>query len=175
MMNIVGVLATGEYVWRTHSSHVHDDGASAHLAAALAKVIPSAARVTKTFVPFDQAIGVCECVVTSEADDIFFAKRPGRHGLTRFVRNREPVPCDTLAVIIARDWHDGARFNLITSFIGASAEPEPWDEGAFLREPTPVLQAEARKRAFDFWASHAMVAGGSQEYDPATETTSCPW
>jgi hypothetical protein len=87
-------------------------------------------------------------------DEIVFAKRPGRFGLTRFVKNRKPEPCSKVVVILKKGNYD--EVVLVTAFVGHRPEPEPWDRNA-----TAKSQA--------FWSTRALV-WGSEPIVPGTET-----
>jgi hypothetical protein len=83
------------------------------------------------------------------------AQRPHRRGPTRFVKGREPEPCDTVFVALKKiRLH---RYLLVTGFVGERPEPEPWDERAFSFSKDP---GAARERSKRFWSDHALV------YDP---------
>ena len=77
----------------------------------------------------------------------------------REVIHRSPEPTQKVTVILKAG--DAGDYVLITAFIGASAEPEPWDRNA-----TPQSVA--------FWNSHALV-WGSEPVVPGTETDRCSW
>jgi hypothetical protein len=111
---------------------------------------------------FGRPIGESKCVETGvdEVEPITYAKRKGRNGYTRFVRNRAPEPVNHCTVILKKDESSNA-YILITAYFGLLASPEPWD---------PNADATAR----DFWNTHALV------WDPDTVelrsvTNTCPW
>ena len=89
--------------------------------------------------------------------------------MTRFVKNRKSEPCSSLVVILKVG--DCGEYVLITAFVGTRPEPEPWDERNFAQQADP---SAARKAAFRFWLSHALV-WGAEPIVPGTETTVCPW
>ncbi len=110
-------------------------------------------------------IGNSICVETTIADDIFYAQRNDRKGLTRFVRNRNPIPCSTVVVILNRAHHGTKNYyyyKLVTAWIGKKTPAEPWDH-------------KATRESLSFWNSHALIADGTYEIVPGTETTTCPW
>ncbi len=108
-----------------------------------------------------EIVGESVCVTTELRDQIVYAQRPKRFGLTRFVKNRKPEPCKSVVVILkTADGQPGA-YVLVTAFIGQKAEPEPWDRNA---------TANSR----EFWNSHALV-WGAEPIIEATETPVCPW
>lgn len=87
----VGVTANGVMVVDRFNSHSHLDPAL--LAEALGRVEMPAVPFAKLTVPMGRTIGVSICVETTASDLVVFAQRPGRQGLTRFVKNRAPIPC----------------------------------------------------------------------------------
>lgn len=107
----------------------------------------------KTAIDMGQIIGVTDCVETTQHDDIVYAKRPGRPGKTRFVKNRNPQPSSHVTLIMKRV---GRRFKLLTGFIGNVAEKEPFDKS--IRTDAEFMQAK------HFWDRHALV-WGSQEVE----------
>lgn len=157
---VVGKLASGEPVVDRYRSHLHDS-VSAILLEALSRVESLNRSFIVAQVDFDRVVGETICVNTRKGDEIVFAKRPKRFGLTRFVKNRKPEPCQSAVVILkAADDLSGA-YVLVTAFIGLKPEPEPWDRNA---------TANSRK----FWETHALL-WGSEPVIPGSETQVCPW
>lgn len=159
----IGRLATGEAVFGGRNGHFATHAAaspelSALVVEALGQVDGGEQFITAS-VDLGRVVGATACVPTTSEDDIVFARRPSRHGLTRFVRGRQPVPTQFLAVILRKS-QDG--YELLTSWVGELAPHEPWDRHADLAVSIP------------FWSSHALV-WGVEETIPGTETTVCPW
>lgn len=119
---------------------------------ALERLDPCGREFIEEEVSVKESIGNTQCVRTVDGDGIVFARRPGRKGLTRFVKNREPEDCDSVFVVLKKVRQH--RYVLLTGFTGCKPEPEPWDEQAFSRAKDP---AEARKRSQEFWNQHALV------------------
>ncbi len=155
----MNLLASGEAVIDRFNSHNHV-GVSPLLPEALAKIDSKGRQFLVEEVVFDHIIGETVCVATGPGDEIVYAKRPKRWGLTRFVRNRKPEPCSAMTVILKRDDYE-PYYVLITAFVGHRPEPEPWDRNA-----------NGNSRAF--WSSHALVWGCEEVID-YTITTACPW
>jgi len=159
-------LKSGEEVVDRYRSHLHLDVVRL-LPDALARIESAGRQFLVEEVDFGRPIGETICVPTGSGDEIAFALRPKRRGLSRFVKNREPEPCSSVVVILkAADGQPGA-YVLVTAFVGRRPEPEPWDRNA-IRTP------EQSARAVAFWSSHALV-WGSEEIIPGTETKTCPW
>lgn len=117
-------------------------------------VIPPVPFLIQT-VDMGRIVGESICVVTEPGDEIVFARRENRAGLTRFVCNKKPTPC-SLITIILKSAGEPQTYVLITAFIGGPAAPEPWDRFA-----TPESQ--------EFWRTHALV-WGHEQIVPGTET-----
>ena len=84
----LGQLRSGEFVVDRPNSHINPD-AIPHIAAALSAVDAVGRGFLIETVPVGEdgiPIGEQHCVVTGPSDDILFAQRPFRPGLTRFVK-----------------------------------------------------------------------------------------
>ncbi len=156
--------------WRLGSGEVVKDRPNSHvathttvlplLADALSRVSARGRAFITEEVRFNHIVGETICVETKPGDEIVYARRPNRAGLTRFVKNRAPEPCDTVTVCLKRAKE--GHYTLLTAFVGHRAPAEPWDKRWVTEE----------SRAF--WATHALV-WGREEVVPGTETTVCPW
>lgn len=157
----VGNLASGENVIVRSSSHIHDNQElEKYLVSALGKIDSNNQNLIEGEVTFDETIGVTRCVSTSENDEIIFAMRPKRKGYTRFVKNRQPESTNKLTIILTKDRQTN-DYLVLTTYIGAKAEPEPWDY-------------RATEKALDFWKSHALVYG-TEPIIEGTETVVPKW
>lgn len=151
-------------------SHVHKGVPAPALRAALVRIDAGGRQFLAEEVQFDEPIGETICVATRPGDEIVYAKRPGRWGPSRFVKNREPEACSSLVVILKKAEEDG-NYVLITAFVGHIAEPEPWDSRAFIQQANP---AEAAEKSREFWNSHALI-WGVEKVIIETITAECPW
>ena len=158
------VLKSGERVVDRPNSHLHA-GVVALLPAALAAMESHGRLFLVESHDFGRVIGETVCVATHGGDQVVFAHREGRRGLTRFVKNRAAEPTSRVTCIL-KAGDTGEEFVLVTAFVGAPAEPEPWDKN--LRDPA------AKRKSCEFWSSHALV-WGSEPIVPGTETARCPW
>jgi len=145
-------------VFDRQRSHLHS-GVMTLLAEALAKIDTRGRGFLVETVDFGRPIGEATRVQTGEGDEILFAQRLGRAGLSRFVKNRKAEPTSEVTVILKKG--DREDYILITAWVGTQAEPEPWDRNA-----------TAKSR--DFWSQNALL-WGSEPVVPGTETTACPW
>lgn len=159
-VNQVGKLGSGQIVVDRYRSHLHESVLDI-LSEALSRVNLTTEIFAVEQVDFDRVVGETICVATSDADEIVFAQRPRRGGLTRFVKNRQPESCSSVVLILKKTEDIDETFVLITAFIGEVAEPEPWDENA-------------TEKSVEFWNTHALVWGSEQVFW-ATETKICPW
>ncbi len=158
MENILRI-ASGEEVRDRPNSHLHN-GIVSLLPEALLSIEAKGRNFIVEEIDMGRIIGETICVATRPSDTVVYAKRPKRFGLTRFVKDRQAEPCQSVVVILKKA-EDANVFILITAFVGSMAEPEPWDRNA-------------TKKSYDFWNSHALV-WGKEEIITGTETTRCPW
>jgi hypothetical protein len=133
----------------------------------LSKIQPDDRKFIFDEIDMGTIIGNSICVETTDKDDIFYAQRNDRKGLTRFVRNRESVPCSTVVVILKQARAHGNNsyyfiYKLVTAWIGSKTPAEPWDH-------------KATSESVQFWNTHALIVDGTYEIVPGTETTKCPW
>lgn len=152
-------LKSGERVVDRHQSHIHE-GVLRLLPEALGQIDSLGRGFLLEVVDFGRVIGETICVGTGPSDQIVFAKRRGRFGYSRFVKNRKPEPCSEMVVILKKAEEDNL-FVLITAFVGHRPEPEPWDRNA-------------TANSLAFWRSHALV-WGCEPTIPGTESSRCPW
>lgn len=163
------IMKSGEIVFDRKDSHLHNEAASI-LPEAISRIESRERQFIVEEVGFGQLIGKTICIETGPDDQIAYAQRRNRRGLSRFVLNREAAECDSCVVILKKA-ADLGGYVLITAFIGHLSAPEPWDKNNFAQQANP---AEAEQKSRDFWASHALV-WGSEDTIPGTETTECPW
>ncbi len=156
-------LGSGEQVYDREPSHIHVGVTPDLLAEAMSKVFaePGEKKVKRT-IDFDRIIGVSNCVRTSESDEIVFAQRVHRGGLTRFAKNRKPEPtsCLTLSMRLQPD----GQYELGTAYIGSPGHNEYW----------AAENAEEFQGAIEFWNQNALC-WGYEPVLPGTETTERPW
>ena len=152
---VIGTLQSGEKVFDRFRSHLHGSLVSSKiLPEALGHINSEEKDFFDTTVEFDDYIGFSVCVETSFEDEIIYAQREGRAGLTRFVKNRELNPSKSFTVVLKKI-EDG--YILITAYVGPKGEPEPWDRNA-------------SGKSADFWKKHAIV-WGKEEIVPGSEKT----
>lgn len=127
---------------------------------ALRQVIPTGQQFQLAEVQMGVMVGKSICVATSTGDEIIFAQRPNRQGLTRFVKNRESEDSSKISVVLKKA-EEGNFYILLSAFIGGLTPPEPWDKFA-------------NSESLPFWNSHALI-WGQEEIVAGTEINNCPW
>lgn len=155
-----GKLGSGQEVIDRPNSHVHESVLPI-LGEALSRIHLKNEPFVVRQVDFDRIVGQKTCVATSDQDEILYAQRAQRAGLSRFVKNRDAEDTSSVVVILKKADKAGNTYVLITAFIGTTAPPEPWDRNA-----TPESRI--------FWLTHALV-WGTEEVIEGTETTQYPW
>lgn len=161
---LLGELKSGRQVHdRLKGSHFETHAkAQPELAAvlteALSRIDPNGRAFLVAEAQMGHVVGNTSMVKTTANDDIVFAQRPNRKGLTRFARGRDGEPTESVTVVLQE--REGA-YDLISAWVGRPAAPEPWDKRA---DPETSIA---------FWSSHALV-WGSEEVVPGTETTLPP-
>lgn len=156
--------------WRLGSGEVVVDRPDSHavshtpvlplLGEALGKIRSAGRQSIAEDMDFGRVIGETICVQTREGDEIVFAQRPNRAGLTRFVKNRQAEPTSAAVVCLQRG--EEGKYILGTAFVGKRTPAEPWDMEWATEDSVP------------FWNNHALL-WGREEVVPGTETTVCPW
>lgn len=158
---VLGRLMTGETVIDRLTSHLHP-GVEALLPEALPRINSQQRDYIVAEVDLGRTVGRQTCVETTGDDEVVYAQRPNRKGLTRFVKGRESAPTSSLTVILMRQ-KDAMEPTYITmsAFVGKPSEMEPWD-------------AKATPASAEYWKTHALIWGAEPVVE-GTETTECPW
>lgn len=161
-LDLVGKLKSGELVYNRKNSHL-PRAVLGLLSEALSQLdltsIKNGEIVTLTH-DFGRVIGHNICVETSGDDIIVWAQRPGRKGLTRLVKNRQPESTSKLTVALKKDDRENYLV-VLTAYIGGRSGLEPWDQRATDDDKL-------------FWDNHALIYELTQIV-PGTETNACPW
>ncbi|MBX4198448.1 hypothetical protein KW782_03890 [Candidatus Parcubacteria bacterium] len=164
-------LGSGEVVVVKPGSHLlnhENDGILPLLPEALNRIQSGGRDFMEEEIDFGRVIGTTNCVETTETDEIVYAHRMGKDrdqnprrfdGPSRFVRNRQPEPCNTLLVVLKWDNRDPQYF-VVTGFVGKKTAREPWDKFAKGGEK-------------EYWRTHALVFG-TFPIDENTITSSIP-
>ena len=150
---VIGTLQSGEKVFERLRNHLHGSLVSSKiLPEALGRMTSLGRDFFDATVEFEDYIGFSVCVETTFQDEITYAQREGRTGLTRFVKNREPDPSKFFTAVLKKI-EDG--YILITAYVGPKGEPETWDRNA-------------TDKSASFWKNHAIV-WGKEEIVPGSE------
>jgi hypothetical protein len=107
---------------------------------------------------FPQIIGTSSCVTINNNDNIIYAKRKDRKGYSKFVKNREPIVCNSIFAVFKKT---ELGYLIVTIYIGEKAGREPWDKLATVED-------------YEFWTNHALIYDRN-EIRKGTEIISCPW
>lgn len=157
---VMGHLGSGELVIDRKDSHVATHPTALPIVAEALSQISSEKRENAVEeIDLGRVIGENIRVSTTDADRVVYAQRTGREGLTRFIKDRAPEPCESMVIVLRRATN--GAYVLITAFIGTKCPAEPWDRWA-IPESVP------------FWNTHALI-WGEEEVIPGTETSECPW
>ncbi len=152
-------FASGEEIRDREISHLHPN-VKEFLGEVCEKIQSNGREVIIEEVDLGRPVGLNMRVKTTQEDEIVFAQRPNREGLTRFVKNRQPEMCSQVRIVLKRaKTFDG--YEISTAFIGTAATLEPWHKDA-----TPDC--------IEFWNTEAMI-WGSEPVIEGTETIECPW
>lgn len=159
----IGILKYGESVRDRPNSHL-SQLMTPIIGEVLSKINPSGKDFIAEEIEMGRDVGLCNCVPVNDDDQIFYAQRAGRKGLSKFVRNRHPESCTKVSVILKKIFKDpdGCDYILITAYIGPLAGPEPWDRNS----------TDQSRR---FWRNHALIPNEDSGIIESTETTICPW
>ncbi len=142
----------GYLVYDRYHSHLHKE-AIPFLGEALERIATEGKSFLIEEVTFDCNIGFDKRVETTEEDEILFAQRINRNGLTRFVRHRQPEPCNSMVVVLMRATL-ADTYVLITAYVGRRGLVEPWDWASHVRTCDPIKSYHS---SVEFWKSHALV------------------
>lgn len=157
-------LGSGEEVFDRCPSHIHAGVTEELLREAFARSFAEPGQEKlKCTVDFGRTIGVSTRVETREGDEIIFAKRPDRDGLTCFVKNRAPEPTSCLTFTV-RQQEDG-RYILRTAYLGTGGFTEPW---------AAARDGELLADSIAFWQRNALC-WGYEPVEAGTETFDPPW
>ncbi len=144
---LLGNLKSGESVFDRNRSHLHGTVRD-FLAEAFGKTECLGRDFIAEQVDLGRIIGHGGRVKTTDADDIVYARRYGRKGLSRFVLGRSPDPTCYVTIVLKRDGLS-EDFLCLTAYVGPKSEPEPWDVHA-----TPA--------SLEFWQNHALIWDGEE-------------
>jgi hypothetical protein len=155
-------LGSGEVVIDRPDSHVATHPSVLPLLSeALSRIYSEGRDNIVEEVDLGRVVGETICVETRDGDDIVYAQRPNRFGLTRFVKNRQPEPCSVVTVCLNKAENNG-HFILATAYVGHRTPAEPWDT------------EWASEQSVPFWNTHALI-WDKEAIMHGTETNQCPW
>lgn len=152
------VLASGQRVVDRHNSHLHT-GVKPLIDKAASQVSMSSQDHLEVTIDFAGPVGLNNVVGTNDDDFVFYAQRPGRKGLSRFVMGRRPEVTNQVTLVLHKAQEENT-YILLTAWVGPKAPREPWDQFA-----TPDSRG--------WWNTHAFTT--REPHDHSTLTETCPW
>lgn len=164
-------LASGELVVDKENSHIHEmlDGLFDE---AIVRINSGGRNKISEEIDFGRDIGKCALVETNDEDEVFYALRPRRSCLARFVKNRKADSCSTLTIILEKGVENKFQevyYVVVTAYVGHVSYPFPWDKKYF---NSPEKDDE-KKKAVEFWKNKALIPE-IELIVPGTETDVCP-
>lgn len=161
-LEFIGKCANGINVFNRLNNHLHKEVSKDILKEALLKLSPNEI-FHKEVIDMKRIIGKNNCVSIDVNDEIVYVIRKGRNGPTPMVKNKEPLDCSYITIILKKMEEDS--YLLISSYIGDVSEPEPWDSNfynLYTWEKKDNIDEEAYKKSLDFWKSHALIYDESE-------------
>jgi len=149
----LGATEDGAEVYDRPDSHLHGEGSLTLelLKDAISKIDTDGRSFIKEKIEYDHPVGEQTCVGVGPEDEVVMVYRKGRSGQTPMVKNRKPEPCNSVMVVMRKDYSAPERdaYQMLTSYVGEGSPREPWD---------PNLNSEEeRKQCEDFWHTHALI------------------
>lgn len=155
----------GYLVYDRHKSHIHIE-AIPFLEEALGKICARGEKFLVEQVVFPHVIGFSKCVPTDAYDEIIYAQRHNRHGLTRFVKNREPIEATSMVIILKQI--SKKSYVLISAYVGEIGLVEPWDWTAHCQTSDPLksyyASVESWKRRALIWDETLVIQGTATQH-----------
>ena len=148
---ILGYTKDGKAVIDRPDSHFHwESGMTQELfTEALGKIDTEERESFLEEVDFGREIGKNHCVEVGPEDEVVYAVRARRRGLTPLVKNREPISCSKMVVVLEKEAEKPNTYILKTAYIGEGTPREPWDSSI----PSDKEFEEAKA----FWSNHALI------------------
>lgn len=160
-MKLLGYLKTGHKVLDRYVSHLSKE-VEPYIKEALLMIdeFDESLPIFETTVKFNKIIGKSGVVAVNDEDDIYYARRKNRKGLSKFVKDRVGEDIDVLTIVLKKDVNTPNQYILITAFFGYIVGPEPFDK-------------HSTKQSLQYWKGHALV-GDYFDVDDSTVTTIPP-
>lgn len=128
----LGISADGESVF-LDSMNTHIDYhllETPNLIDLVVEVLPSISVMNKRQVVVERdlgrIVGTTNLVETTSKDDIIYAKRIGRESYSRFARNRDPIQCRSIVVVLRKG---DSGYYLWTAMCAKLLPKDAWIEG----------------------------------------------
>lgn len=148
---VFGQTKDGKTVHDRGNSHFHTEGGMTTelLGSALSIIDTKDRGFIAEQVDFDRQVGEQTCVPVNKNDEVVTVIRKNRSGPTPMVKNRESIPCDSVIVILSKDYDIENSYTLVTSFVGKHSPREPWDPS--------IETIEEQEECQKFWDTHALL------------------
>lgn len=148
--NFLGETGNHKFVYDREDSHLHSEGGlSLELLREGLRKITMYGGFKKFEIDMGRPIGFTTCVPVTPDNEVVMVYRLGRAGQTPMVKNRLPIPCNWLTIILRWEKTLGNHNTLITAYIGAGSPPEPWDKC--------LKTIEDKAKSEEFWKTHALI------------------
>lgn len=126
-------------------------------------------------ITFPDIIGDSIVVRTTAIDDIVWAQREGKIGLSRMVRGRLPEPTRDYTVVLGERTEVPGTYVLLAAWFGPAGEIEPCDfVKLYRRKRNSDNRQMEMLRARRFWQHHAFCLDFTR-HNAATITRRRPW
>lgn len=159
-----GIQVTYDPVHSHAATHLEDTSQLKGLVQELIADMNLDGQEIATYVDMGRTVGTCEVVDVDNTDEIVYGIRKNRNddGLIPFTKSRPGTPCPYVTVHLVPQ-ADGS-YVLSSAWVGSYGD----DDEPFPQSPN------ATERSVDFWDKRAFV-WGSQEIQPGTLQSECPW
>jgi len=156
-------LKSGEIVFDRMNSHIHKE-AIPYINQALQQINSLNRTYITEMIDFKKDIGFDQCVKTNNDDEIIFAKRKGRANYTKYVKNRNPIICQSLTISLIKSEVNQNVYHILTAYIGKPNMDNKWLINKKIISENQKLLKQAMQ---EFWKNHALIYN---EEDIQTET-----
>lgn len=167
--NYLGSLANGQRVFDRNPEerfgrtlkHIHIRRPQLNVALSLINPDASCKKIEKT-IEFPKIVGLSSITEVDHNDKVFWARRRGKKGLSKFVENKDIEETAKITVILIRKEENPAEWVLLAAFYGEFAGPEPFSP-------------DANPESLKFWQGHALVPVEHNHYDSGSVVYDNPW
>ncbi len=112
----------------------------------------------KEIVDMKYIVGTNSCVPITKDDEIVYVLRKGKKGPTPMVKNRNPLKCSFLTIVLKQI--KPFDYLLVSICVGEESELEPWDfkfYNQYTWEKWEDIDEESYQKCLHFWTTHALI------------------